>query len=76
MNLLRVVLGIAIAGFGSMAALLMLIVFFFSLSADGSSRAWVAWVLFFALVEGAIFLVTFYAFRKVMGPTPRDDEGG
>jgi hypothetical protein len=31
-------------------------------------------VLILALIEGGIFIATFYAFRKVIGPTPPNDD--
>ena len=69
MNFLRVILGLAIAATGVIAALVMLIALFFLFPAMDSSVERLGSPLILALIEGVIFVATFYAFRKVMGPT-------
>ena len=77
MNFLRIILGLSIAANGFMAALLMLIAFLLvSFPASPSPLQRVGTVLILVLIETAIGFATYYAFGKVMGPTPRDDGGG
>jgi hypothetical protein len=73
MKFLRVVLGLAIAGIAFVAALAMLITFFFFFPSEDGPAERLASVVILALIEGGIFAGAFFAFRKVMGPRPRDD---
>ena len=75
MNFLRVVLGLAIAAIGLVVALVMLFLGIAFFKSNGSVVAQVGSVLICALLEAVIILGTFFAFRKVMGPTPNDDDG-
>lgn len=71
MKILRVVLGLAISAIGFVAALVVLMAFFLLFPTDDGLVERLGSVLILALIEGTIFVGTFYAFRKVMGP--RDD---
>jgi hypothetical protein len=75
MKFLRVSLGLAIAAIGFVVALVMLLVLFLFFPREDSLVVRFGWAVILALVEGVIFLGTFFAFRKVMGPTPRDEDG-
>ena len=67
MKILRVVFGLAIAGIAFVAALVMLITFFFVFPAEDGLAERLASVVILALIEGVIFAGAFFAFRKVMG---------
>ena len=69
MKFLRLVFGLAIAAFGIVAALVMLVVFFLFFPTDDTLVVRFGWAAILALVEGGIYFGTFYAFRKVKGPT-------
>jgi len=75
MKFLRVVLGFAIGAVGFVAALVVLMVFFLFFPGDDTLAERLGAVVILALVEGVIFVGSFYAFRKVMGPRPRDQNG-
>jgi hypothetical protein len=75
MNFLRVVFGLAIAGAGFVAALVMLIAFLLLSPASHSPLERVGSILILVLLETAIGFGTYYAFGKVMGPKPPDREG-
>jgi hypothetical protein len=76
MKILRVVFGLGIAAIGFVAALVMLMAFFLFFPTDDTLAARLGSVLILALIDGVIFVVTFYAFRKVMGPKTRNQDGG
>jgi hypothetical protein len=69
MTFMRLILGLAVAGIGFVAAIVMLMVFFLFFPADDTLAVRLGWAVILALVEGGIFFGTFYAFRKVKGPT-------
>lgn len=76
MKFVRVSLGLGIAGVGFLAALVMLVFFFLFFPADDTLVVRLGWAVIVALVEGGIFLGTFYAFRKTVGLRPRNRDGG
>jgi hypothetical protein len=73
MKFLRVSFGLAMAAIGFVAALVMLVGFFLFFPAGDTLVVRLGWAVILALVEGVIFVVTSYVFRKVMRPAPSDD---
>jgi hypothetical protein len=76
MKFLRGTLGLAIAAIGCAAALVMLLVFFLFFPDNDTPVVRLGWAVSVAFVEGLIFAAAFYAFRKVVGPRPRNRHGG
>jgi hypothetical protein len=73
MDFMRVVLGLLIAASGFIAVLAVLIAF--TRLSFPSPIERVGAVLLLVLIETVICFVTYHAFGKVMGSTPRDEGG-
>jgi hypothetical protein len=73
MDFMRVILGLLIAASGFIALLAVLIAFTRLSFQNPIER--VGAVLLLVLIETAIGFATYRAFGKVMGSTPRDEDG-
>lgn len=73
MKILRMVLGLGVAGVGFVVALLILLVLLLFFPTDDGLVERLGWVLILALVEGSILVGTSFVFRKIWRPRPRDE---